>query len=178
MPLLQLLLLVGGIVIEKTYVNRVTTFTGALALFVHVVVAGGANFWVGLYLDFGLVLGVLGLFAYAQNIPVNQKAVTTLAYFGYAPLTILVVIALPDWLFLLALLLGGAVSYQLAAFFDPDKPYYYGHPEEEREEGGVGVAAIVSTVSDQLDDARDVVEEAFEDNDVFKTEPNDVEDPS
>ncbi|WP_267643196.1 hypothetical protein [Haloarchaeobius amylolyticus] len=150
LPLLQLLLVVAGILIEKTYVSRVTPFTGAMALFVHVVASGSTDVFVGLYLDVGLVVGVYGLYAYTQNIPVERPEFKLLSFFAYGPLTVLLVIVLPPWLLAAALLAGAVVNIKLIDELQPAKPYYYGHPDDEHDEGGAGMEDIIAVVRDRV----------------------------
>jgi hypothetical protein len=106
LPLLQVALLFFGILLERTYVNRLTTLTGALALFSHEIVANENALRVGIYLDVGIHLGAYGLYCYAEAIPIVTPAVKLASYFLYAPLTVLLVIILPHWLFPVALLVG------------------------------------------------------------------------
>lgn len=59
-------LLAVGYIVEKHYVSRVTTFANALALTVFVI-THNAGWIIGLYTDFGLLLGVVGLQAYRKS---------------------------------------------------------------------------------------------------------------
>lgn len=157
-PLAQLLLLLGGIAIEKTYVNRVTPFTGAMAVFVHVLVSGESSIWTGLYLDLGLILGLFGVWAYAENIVVNRPEFKLLAYFAYAPLTVLLVVLLPGWLLFPAVVVGAVVNFKLIEELEPAKPYYFGHPDEERDQGRTDMDDIVTAVKERVRDLQDTVE--------------------
>lgn len=134
-PLLQLSLLVVGVLLERTYVNRLTTITGSLALFSHVLLAREHALWVGLYLDVGLLLGAYGLYCYVEALPVVSPAVKLVSYFAYAPLSVLLVIVLPYWLFPVALLVGAAANYKLVEELDPAKPYFWGTGERDPEDG-------------------------------------------
>ncbi|MFD1645914.1 hypothetical protein [Haloarchaeobius litoreus] len=157
-PLAQLLLLLGGIAIEKTYVNRVTPFTGAMAVFVHVLVSGESSIWTGLYLDLGLVLGLFGVWAYAENIVVNRPEFKLLAYFAYAPLTVVLVVLLPSWLLFPALVVGAVVNFKLVEELEPAKPYYFGHPDEERDDGGADMGDVITVVKERVRDLQETVE--------------------
>lgn len=157
-PLAQLLLLLAGIAIEKTYVNRVTPFTGAMAVFVHVLVSGESSIWTGLYLDVGLLLGLFGVWAYAENVVVNRPEFKLLAYFAYAPLTVVLVVLLPSWLLLPALVVGAVVNFKLVEEPAPAKPYYFGHPEEERDEGGADVSDVITVVKERVQEFQETVE--------------------
>ncbi|NHN43266.1 hypothetical protein G9C85_16740 [Halorubellus sp. JP-L1] len=134
-PLLQLSLLVVGILLERTYVNRLTTLAGALALFSHELLANENALWVGVYLDVGLLLGVYGLYCYVEAIPVVTPAVKLVSYFAYAPMTVLLVIVLPHWLFPAALLVGAALNYKLVEELAPAKPYFWGSGDREPGDG-------------------------------------------
>ncbi|WP_435320344.1 hypothetical protein [Haloarchaeobius sp. TZWSO28] len=163
-PLLQLMLLVSGILIEKTYVSRITPFTGAMALFVHVIVSGSSDLWVGLYLDLGIILGLFGLYAYMENIPVERPEFKLLSFFAYGPLTVLLVIVLPHWLLAVALVVGAVVNFKLIEELQPAKPYYYGHPDDEHDEGGAGMDDIIALVQKRVRDL-------YESVDLETTEP-------
>ena len=129
-PLLQITLLVTGMALDETYVNRMTVLAGAFALYVHSVAGSGLWMPVGLYMDVGLVVGAYGLYAYVVDGYVGNWF-RVLAYFVYSPLSILLVIIFPDVLFLVALLLAGYVNIQLLAYFHPVEPYYFGPESEE-----------------------------------------------
>jgi hypothetical protein len=155
--LLQVALLLFGIVLERTYVNRLTTLTGALALFSHEIVATESAVWVGLYLDVGLVLGVFGLYCYTQAIPVVAPAVRLVSYFLYAPLTVLLVIIIPPWLFPAALVVGAALNYKLVEELDPEKPYFWGGSDRADADG-----LDIDDVGEYVDRAREFVEDQID----------------
>ena len=129
-PLLQIVLLITGMALDETYVNRATVFAGALALYVHSVVFGG--FWlpVALYLDIGLILGAYGLYAYVVDGYVGTPF-RVLAYFVYSPLSVFLVILFPDVIFFVALAIAAVVNVQLMNYFHPAEPYYFGPESEE-----------------------------------------------
>lgn len=156
-PLLQLSLLAFGVLLERTYVNRLTTLTGALALFTHELVANESALWVGLYLDVGILLGAYGLYCYVEAIPVVSPPAKLVSYFAYAPLTVLLVIVLPHWLFPVALLVGAAVNYKLVEELAPAKPYFWGTGERDPEDG-----IDLDDVEAYVDRAREFVEEQVE----------------
>ncbi|MCU4744772.1 hypothetical protein OB955_21360 [Halobacteria archaeon AArc-m2/3/4] len=124
-PLLQLGLLVAGMALDETYVNRATVLAGALALAVHAVVAGSTGLMVGLYLDIGLVVGVYGLYAYVVDAYVDNWF-RIAAYFLYSPLAVFLVILLPDVVFPIAIVAAGYANLQLMAYLEPNDPYYFG----------------------------------------------------
>lgn len=156
-PLLQLSLLAFGVLLERTYVNRLTTLTGALALFTHELVANESALWVGLYLDVGILLGAYGLYCYVEAIPVVSPPAKLVSYFAYAPLTVLLVIVLPHWLFPVALLVGAAVNYKLVEELAPAKPYFWGTGERDPEDG-----IDLDDVEAYVDHVREFVEEQVE----------------
>lgn len=124
-PLLQLTILVVGMALDETYVNRATVLTGALALYVHAVVAGDVGLMVGVYLDVGLVIGAYGLYAYVVDAYVSNWF-RVAAYFVYSPLAIFLVILIPDVVFPISLAIAGYANLQLMAYFAPTDPYYFG----------------------------------------------------
>jgi hypothetical protein len=138
-------------------VNRLTTLTGALALFSQELVTNGNAFWVGIYLDVGFVLGSYGLYCYAEAIPVVSPPVKLVSYFAYAPLSILLVIVLPQWLLPVALLVGAALNYKLAEELAPAKPYFWGSGERDPDDG-----IDLDDVETYVDQARDFVEEQID----------------
>ena len=124
-PMLQLAILVAGMALDETYVNRTTVLAGALALAVHATVAGETGLMVGVYLDVGLVVGAYGLYAYVVDAYVDNWF-RVAAYFVYSPLAVFLVILLPDVLFPVALVIAGYANLQLMAYFAPTDPYYFG----------------------------------------------------
>lgn len=156
-PLFQIALLLFGIVLERTYVNRLTTLTGALALFAHQIVSGETAIWVGLYLDVGLVLGVYGLYCYTQATPVVTPVVRLVSYFLYAPLSVLLVIIIPPWLFPAALVVGAALNYKLVEELDPEKPYFWGGRDRADADG-----VDIDDVGEYVERAREFVEEQLD----------------
>jgi hypothetical protein len=158
-PLLQLALLAFGILLERTYVNRLTTLAGALALFSHELVANESALWVGLYFDVGFLLGAYGLYCYAEAIPVVSPPVKFASYFAYAPTTVLLVIVLPYWLFPVALLVGAAINYKLVEELAPAKPYFWGTGERDPGDG-----IDLDDVEAYVDRAREFVEEQVDES--------------
>ncbi|UTF52983.1 hypothetical protein [Natronosalvus rutilus] len=135
-PLLQLGILVFGMALDETYVNRATVLTGAIALYTHSVIAGGVWMPVGLYLDIGVVIGAYGLYAYVVDAYVaNWFRVA--AFFVYSPLSVFLVILLPDVVFPLALVLAGYANLQLMASLEPTEPYYFGPDSPDEFEDAV-----------------------------------------
>ncbi|SDM58749.1 hypothetical protein SAMN05192554_104103 [Haloarchaeobius iranensis] len=129
-----------------------------MAVFVHVLVSGESSIWTGLSLDLGLLLVLFGVWAYAENTVVNRPEFTLLAYFAYAPLTVLLVVLLPSWLLFPAVVVGAVVNEKLVEELAPAKPYYFGHPDEERDEGGAEMGDVVAAVRERVQDLRDTVE--------------------
>jgi len=156
-PLLQLALLFVGILLERTYVNRLTTLTGSLALFSHEVLANENALWVGLYLDVGLLLGAYGLYCYVEALPVVSRGVKLASYFAYGPMTVLLVIVLPHWLFPAALLVGAALNYKLVEELAPAEPYFWGTGERDPGDG-----VDLDDVERYVDQAREFLEERID----------------
>lgn len=157
LPLLQVALLLFGILLERTYVNRLTTLTGALALLSHEIVANENSLWVGLYLDVGIVLGAYGLYCYAEAIPIVNPAIKLVSYFLYAPMTVLLVIILPHWLLPAALVVGLAVNYKLVEELAPEEPYFWGVGDRDSDDG-----ISIDDIGDYVDQARDFAEEQLD----------------
>ncbi|WP_418281909.1 hypothetical protein [Halorubrum sp. DTA98] len=102
-------LLFVGIVVEKYYVSRVTTFTNVLALnmsFLNLETAPRFLVWYG---DLGLILGVYGMLAYLVNAETG-KLYRVPAFTMYASLPVAaVILAAPgDWW--VALLVAGTAN--------------------------------------------------------------------
>lgn len=152
-PLLQVSLIAFGVLLERTYVNRLTTLAGALALFTHELVATESALWVGLYLDVGVLLGAYGLYCYVEAIPVVSPPAKFVSYFAYAPMTVMLVIVLPHWLFPVALLVGAAINYKLVEELAPANPYFWGAGERDPDDG-----IDLDDVEASVDRAREFVE--------------------
>ena len=146
-PLLQIGLLVFGMALDETYVNRATVLTGALALYTHSLIAGGVWMPVGLYLDIGLVIGAYGVYAYVVDAYVGNWF-RIAAYFVYSPVAIMLVILLPDIIFPVALVVAGFVNLQLMDYFDPVEPYYFGPESVEAYEKAVAEADLAESRSE------------------------------
>ncbi len=138
-PVLQLGILVFGMALDETYVNRATVLTGAIALYTHTVLAGGVWMPVGLYLDIGVIIGVYGLYTYVVDGYVGTWF-RIAAYFVYSPLAIFLVILFPDVIFPIALVVAGYANLQLMAHLDPVEPYYFGPETSEEFESAVAEA--------------------------------------
>nr|WP_263020371.1 hypothetical protein [Natronobiforma cellulositropha] len=149
-PLLQLGLLVAGMALDETYVNRTTVLAGAFALAVHAMVAGGTGFMVGIYLDVGLVIGAYGLYAYVVDAYVDNWF-RVVAYFVYSPLAVFLVILLPDIAMPVALVVAGYANLQLMAYFAPNEPYYFGPETPEAFEAAVAAAGTEATDGPETD---------------------------
>jgi len=143
-PLVQLAILVAGMALDETYVNRTTVFTGAIAVHVHGLVAGDVGLLVGLYADVGLVVGAYGLYAYVVDGYVGA-AFRLVAFFVYSPLAAFLVILTAgptlfgvEPLFVPALALAGYANVQLREYLAPNDPYYFGPESEAAFEAAVG----------------------------------------
>ncbi|MFP8958288.1 hypothetical protein ACLI4Y_16335 [Natrialbaceae archaeon A-CW3] len=145
-PVLQLGILVFGMALDETYVNRATVLTGAIALYTHTVLAGGVWMPVGLYLDIGVVIGVYGLYTYVVDGYVGAWF-RIAAYFVYSPLAIFLVILFPDVIFPITLVVAGYANLQLMAYLDPIEPYYFGPETSEEFE-----SAVTEADADTLED--------------------------
>jgi len=134
-PLIQLSVLVFGMALDETYVNRTTVLTGAIAVHIHGFVAGDVGLLVGLYADVGLLVGAYGLYAYVVDGYVGD-AFRVVAFFLYSPLSVFLVILTAgptlfgiEPLFVPALALAGYANVRLRGSLPAD-PYYFG-PESE-----------------------------------------------
>jgi hypothetical protein len=103
-------LLFVGIVVEKYYVSRVTTFTNVLALnmsFLSLEAAPRLLVWYG---DLGLILGVYGMVAYLLNVETG-KLYRIPAFTMYASLPVAAVILAAPMNWWIALLVAGVVNF-------------------------------------------------------------------
>ncbi|MFC6769156.1 hypothetical protein, partial [Natrinema soli] len=148
-PLIELSVLVFGMALDETYVNRTTVLTGAIAVHIHGLVAGDVGLLVGLYADVGLLVGAYGLYAYVVDGYVGD-AFRVVAFFLYSPLSVFLVILTAgptvfgiEPLFVPALALAGYANVRLRGSLPAD-PYYFG-PESEAE--------FQATVDAESDDA-------------------------
>lgn len=135
-PLVQLAVLVFGMALDETYVNRTTVLTGAIAVHIHGFVAGEVGLLVGLYADIGLLVGAYGVYAYVVDAYVGN-AFRLVAFLVYSPLSVFLVILTAgptlfgiEPLFVPALALAGYGNIQLREYLSPNDPYYFG-PESE-----------------------------------------------
>ncbi|WP_126665039.1 hypothetical protein [Haloterrigena salifodinae] len=136
-PLIQIAVLVVGMALDETYVNRTTILMGALATHIHIFVAGEAGLLVSIYADAGLAVGAYGLYAY-----VIDGYVATwfrlLAYYVYSPLSVFLVILTAgptligvEPLVVLALAGAGYANFQFREYLRPDQPFYFGPRTQE-----------------------------------------------
>ncbi|NUC74845.1 hypothetical protein HTZ84_21510 [Haloterrigena sp. SYSU A558-1] len=136
-PLIQIAVLVVGMALDETYVNRTTVLMGALAAHIHIFVAGEAGLLVSIYADAGLAVGAYGLYAY-----VIDGYVATwfrlLAYYVYSPLSVFLVILTAgptvigvEPLVVLALAGAGYANFQFREYLRPDQPFYFGPRTQE-----------------------------------------------
>ncbi len=135
-PLIQLAVLVFGMALDETYVNRTTVLTGAIAVLIHGFVAGDVGLLVGLYADVGLLVGAYGLYAYVVDGYVGN-AFRLVAFFVYSPLSVFLVILTAgptlfgiEPLFVPALALAAYANVQLRTVL-PGDPYYFGPASKE-----------------------------------------------
>lgn len=99
-----------GIVIEKYYVSRVTTFTNVLALnlsFLSLETPPSFLVWYG---DLGVILGVYGMITYLVNAETG-KLYRVLAFTMYASLPVAAVILAAPTGWSMALLIAGTVNF-------------------------------------------------------------------
>lgn len=96
----ELSLLFIGYVVEKHYVSRVTCFTNVMALNVHFLTIGESGLWLGLYADFGLLLGVWGFLHYLDRESLAE-GYYVLSHLGYSSLVVGTIILYPhiEWVF-------------------------------------------------------------------------------
>ena len=135
-PLLQLAVLVFGMALDETYVNRTTVLTGAIAVHIHQFVADGGGVLVALYADIGLIIGFYGLYTYVVDgyVPNWFRLV---AYFVYSPLSAFLVILMAgptlfgvEVLVVPALVAAGYANHRFREYLRPREPYYFG-PESQ-----------------------------------------------
>lgn len=136
-PLIQLAVLVVGMALDETYVNRTTILTGALATHIHIFVAGEAGLLVSLYADAGLAVGAYGLYAYVVDGYVGTWF-RLLAYYVYSPLSVFLVILTAgptvigvEPLVVLALAAAGYANVQFREYLRPEQPFYFGPRTQE-----------------------------------------------
>ncbi len=141
--LAQLAILVFGMALDETYVNRATVFTAALAVYVHTLLASEVGVLVGLYVDVGLVVGAYGVYAYVVDGYVGSWF-RILAFLVYSPLSAFLVIltagptaAGVEILFAPALAAAAVANLRLSAALEPNDPYYFGPESPEAFERAV-----------------------------------------
>jgi len=157
-PLIELSILVFGMALDETYVNRTTILTGAFAVHIHSFVAGEVGLFVGLYADIGLLVGAYGLYAYVVDAYVGD-IFRIVAFFVYSPLSVFLVILTAgptlfgvEPLFVPALALAGYANLKLQASLPAD-PYYFGPESEDAFEATVDDAAGGDAASDSGTDS-------------------------
>ncbi|SDK93437.1 hypothetical protein [Natronorubrum texcoconense] len=153
-PLLQIAVLVVGMALDETYVNRTTILTGAIAAHMHIFVAGDAGFLVALYADVGLVIGAYGLYAYVIDGYVGAWF-RLLAYFVYSPLAVFLVILTAgptlfgvEPLVVPAIVLAGYANHQLREYLSPREPYYFGPDSPDAFEASLETGATAGSPID------------------------------
>ena len=130
----ELSLLLIGYVVEKHYVSRVTCSTNVLALNVHFLTIGESGLWLGLYADFGLLLGAWGFLHYLEQESLS-KDYYQVSHIGYSSLVVGAIILYPhiEWIFSAILGDGSlpaigvvviAVLINLALLDDKDQLHY------------------------------------------------------
>ncbi len=171
-PLLQLVVLVFGMALDETYVNRATVLTAAIAVQVHTLVAGDVGLLVGIYADAGLVVGAYGLYAYVVDAYVANWF-RVLAYFVYSPLSAFLVILTAgptlfgiEVLFVPALVLAGYGNLQLLATLRPTEPYYFGPDSPAAFEAAVESTDADDGTGSTAADESDTGSESFDEPDV------------
>jgi hypothetical protein len=103
-------LLFVGIVVEKYYVSRVTTFTNVLALNMSFLSVDSAPRFLVWYGDLGLILGVYGMLAYLVNAETGKLyRVPAFTMYASLPVAAVILAAPTDWW--IALLVAGTVNF-------------------------------------------------------------------
>lgn len=128
---LYLTVLVAGMALDETYVNRMTPLAAAIVLSVHSLLNDGLWLPLSLYVDVGLGVGLYGLYAYVVDGYVGEPF-RLVAYLLYSPLAVVLVLLFPEILFVVALAVAGYANMHLLAFLHPVEPYYFG-PESADE---------------------------------------------
>ena len=153
-PLIQLAVLVVGMALDETYVNRTTVLTGALATHIHIFVAGEAGLLVSLYADVGLAVGAYGLYAYVIDGYVGTWF-RLLAYYVYSPLSAFLVILTAgptvigvEPLVVIALAATGYGNYRFREYLRPDQPFYFGPRTQEEFEAVLETEATAGSPAD------------------------------
>ena len=159
-PLVQLAVLVVGMALDETYVNRTTVLTAAIATHIHIFVAGEAGVLVSVYADAGLAVGAYGLYAYVVDGYVGTWF-RLLAYYVYSPLSAVLVILTAgptvvgvEPLFVPALAAAGYANYRFREYLRPEQPFYFGPRTREEFEAVLETEAIDGSATDG--DAADV----------------------
>ncbi|WP_440767412.1 hypothetical protein [Natronorubrum sp. DTA7] len=153
-PLLQLAVLVVGMALDETYVNRTTILTGAIATHMHIFVAGDVGVLVALYADIGLLVGAYGLYSYVIDGYVGAWF-RLLAYFVYSPLAVFLVILTAgptlfgiEPLVVPALAVAGYANLQLREYLSPREPYYFGPDSQDSFEASLETEATAGSPVD------------------------------
>ena len=171
--LLQVGILIFGMALDESYVNRATVATGAIAVQVHIIAADSTGLLVGLYADIGLLIGAYGIYTYVVDAYVG-RIFRIFAFFVYSPLTVMLVILTAgftvfgiEFLFLPALAAAGYGNLQLMAHLEPSEPYYFGpeSPEEFEEVAEETDATVRLTAKTQPGESSDE-DQPFDDSTV------------
>ncbi|WP_247728485.1 hypothetical protein [Halovivax limisalsi] len=135
-PMLYLTVLIAGMALDETYVNRTTPLSAAIVLSVHSLLNGGLWAPLSLYVDVGLFVGLYGLYAYVVDGYVGEPF-RLAAYLLYSPLSVVLVLLFPEILFVVALAVAGYANMHLLAVLHPVEPYYFGpdSPDEVPADG-------------------------------------------
>lgn len=146
-PLVQLGVLVVGMALDETYVNRTTVLMAAIATHIYIFVAGDVGIFVALYADIGLIVGAYGLYAYVIDGYVGNWF-RVLAYYVYSPLSAFLVVLTAgptifgvDPLVVPALAAAGYANYQFREYLRPKQPFYFGPRTHEEFEATLEVEA-------------------------------------
>lgn len=111
--LTEVSLLIIGIVAEKHYVSRLTSFTNAVALTIHLLSQSETGFWIGIYVDLSILLGVIGLYAYIQEQRLPE-GYYLISFFLFSSVNVALVIGLSSFSFFVPLGIGIIVQLILA----------------------------------------------------------------
>jgi hypothetical protein len=112
----QLGLIFVGALIERHYVSRVNAFTNSLALATHIASRPDVGFWLGVYADLGLLMGLIGILAYLteRSLRTEYYVISLLLYSGL-PIGVVILLS-GQWV--IGLVSAGVLTL-LVAYFLP-----------------------------------------------------------
>jgi hypothetical protein len=122
--LTELSLLLLGFLAEKYYVSRLTSFANAIAITIHILSQENVGFWLGIYGDIAVLIGVIGLVAYAAESSLHAYYYD-ISFFLYSSVNVGLVIALSGN-FIIALVLGILIQLGLGMVYGDEKLVHRG----------------------------------------------------